>query len=434
MNKHLNIFRTYTKEDRAYQLENDLTRSLAICFQEDSFFFYEVLKIIFDQTDSLALFDHLDQDVKTLIEIQKRSSDINEFDRVFAVSLSEHEMSDFWSQNNNSNFDPICDMVITIDNILIVIEAKRDNVDCTEQLYNQVFNIFKNKKMAIEDNKNRIFPVDLNWKKLMTIAVKVASFEKTMGNSNRFLSDFIDLVRNHNFEWLPEPCLNSLVLSNTSAIYRRIETAITEFCKEKDEVEELPYRDRLGCRFTKDWANELLFSIDKKKDSLNVAIYPGNTKGQGYSLFNKNTTFKSSLEIDGECYELTTTHHIKFTGQSYITGLWLCADDFQKTLYTKENFDKTGRKKRGGNDWDDVVKLLDTYIKQEFKWKDKCCWKEKLIDSDRTLFNLSFGYEISMSIPFDRLKQIDKEQNNINPLVAFVEKIYGAFENDLLEE
>ena len=42
MNKHLNIFTTYAKDNRTYQLENDLTRSLAICLQEDALFFHEV--------------------------------------------------------------------------------------------------------------------------------------------------------------------------------------------------------------------------------------------------------------------------------------------------------------------------------------------------------------------------------------------------------
>ena len=36
MNSHLNIYRTYTEINRKYQLENDLTRALAIALQEDS--------------------------------------------------------------------------------------------------------------------------------------------------------------------------------------------------------------------------------------------------------------------------------------------------------------------------------------------------------------------------------------------------------------
>ena len=47
MNRHLNLFKTYTKEDRNYQLENDLTRAFAITLLENQLFLHEVLKQIF---------------------------------------------------------------------------------------------------------------------------------------------------------------------------------------------------------------------------------------------------------------------------------------------------------------------------------------------------------------------------------------------------
>ena len=149
MNKHLNIFTTYAKDNRSYQLENDLTRSLAICLQEDALFFHEVLKSIFSGSGLFdQLFEDLDGETNIQVEIQKQASQISEFDKVYAVTLSEAVMSNFWDQNDNTEYDPVCDLVITVNNVLIVIEAKRDNIDCTAQLYNQVFNILK------KQNKN----------------------------------------------------------------------------------------------------------------------------------------------------------------------------------------------------------------------------------------------------------------------------------------
>ena len=348
MNKHLNIFKTYTKKNRSYQLENDLTRALAICLQEDALFFHEVLKTIIDDSDLYnRLFEDLDGDTEVQIEIQKRTSLIEEFDKVFAVSLSESAMSNFWQQNHNSEYDPICDLVITINNILIVVEAKRDNIDCTSQLYNQILNIFNKQNKPFENNQEAITPFDLNWKKLMAIAVKVASFEKTTGNTNRFLTDFIQLVKEHNFSWLPETPIGSLKNVNAKSIFRRIESAIIKFCDNNEAIEKLAYRDRLGTTFTKGWANEVLFNVDKKTGDLVVEIYPGNTKGQGYHIFRNEPQFNPQLNIDGESYAIEKNYHIKLMGQSYITGLWLDEDDFKKNLYTKRNFHKyTGRVRR----------------------------------------------------------------------------------------
>lgn len=432
MNKHLNIFKTYTKKNRSYQLENDLTRALAICLQEDALFFHEVLKTIIDDSDLYnRLFEDLDGDTEVQIEIQKRTSLIEEFDKVFAVSLSESAMSNFWQQNHNSEYDPICDLVITINNILIVVEAKRDNIDCTSQLYNQILNIFNKQNKPFENNQEAITPFDLNWKKLMAIAVKVASFEKTTGNTNRFLTDFIQLVKEHNFSWLPETPIGSLKNVNAKSIFRRIESAIIKFCDNNEAIEKLAYRDRLGTTFTKGWANEVLFNVDKKTGDLVVEIYPGNTKGQGYHIFRNEPQFNPQLNIDGECYAIEKNYHIKLMGQSYITGLWLDEDDFKKNLYTKRNFHKyTGRVRREA--WKETEALLDEHISLD--WKSKCQWQDKVLNSNRTLFNISFGYYINVRIPFERLSQLDVHHNDIIPLAHLIESIYKAFETTLLIE
>ncbi|MBQ4864711.1 hypothetical protein J8L98_23795 [Pseudoalteromonas sp. MMG013] len=432
MNKHLNIFKTYAKGNRSYQLENDLTRALAICLQEDALFCHEVLKTIIDDADLYnQLFEDLDGDTNIQIEIQKATSNIGDFEKVFAVSLSESLMSNFWQQTHNSEYDPICDLVITINNILIVIEAKRDNIDCTAQLYNQILNIFNHQSKRIEDNKEIVTPFDLNWKKLMAIAVKVASFEKTTGNSNRFLNDFIQLVKGHNYSWLPETPIGSLKNISSKSIYRRVESAVNQFCKNDETVEKLSYNDRLGTNFSKGWSNELLFRVDKNSGDLVVDIYPGNTKGQGRHIFQQEPLFAEYLFVGDESYSTTTEYHIKFMGQSYITGLWLTDSDFRKPLHTKQNFNKhTGRIYR--DDWHVIEDLLDQHITTD--WKSQCNWQDKIINSNRSLFNIAFGYHISINVPFKKLAQLDKSHNDITPLANFIESIYKAFETKLITE
>ena len=431
MNKHLNIFTTYTKKNRVFQLENDLTRALAICLQEDTLFFNEVLKSLFNGSDLYnQLFEDLDSNTTVQIEIQKKTSEIAEFEKVFAVSLSESSMSDFWRQNNNSEYDPICDLVITINDILIIIEAKRDNIDCTAQLYNQILNIYSNQNKNIKENKPSITPFDLNWKKLMAIAVKVSSFEKTTKNTNRFLTDFIHLVKAHNFSWLPETPIGSLKAINTKSIYRRVESALTQFCKNNAFVDKLPYNDRLGSTFSQAWASELLFEIDSKSGDLVVSIYPGNTKGQGYHIFDKDPKFNNQLKVANHTYLVNKCYHIKFMGQSYITGLWLNDKDFSKDLYTKENFNNfTGRIKR--NAWESIEDLLDKHI--NIDWKSECNWTNKIINSNRSQFDISFGYECYIHIPFNVLASLDKNQSEISMLSELIENIYKSFETDLIQ-
>jgi hypothetical protein len=434
MNSHLNIFKSYTNINRTYQLENDLTRALAISLQEDSLFFHEVLKKILKGTEFYnQLFESLESENQIDINIQTKASHITNFDHVFAISLSESKMFDFWKQNYNKNYDPICDLVIQMNNIVLVFEAKRDNYNCTAQLYNQILNITNTENESLVFNEENyggmITPFDLNWPKLMSIAVKVSSFEKTMNSQNRFLTDFISLAKQHNFRWLPEPSISSLQPTDKNAIKRRLESTIEEVIKTTD-ISKLNYNDRIGLEFYEKWAKEILFSINGKGD-LNISIYPGNTKGQGYSLFENNPKFKDKLDILGDEYSTEYMYHIKFTSfQKYFQGLWFSEKDIKKPLYTKENFyAHSGRKKRG-EQWLQIESLLNESL--DYNWKKQCNWESSIQNSGRNQFDISFGYEVHINIPFQKLKELDQKQSELINLISLVTEVHKSFSTELL--
>lgn len=436
MNSHLNIFKTYTKANRTYQLENDLTRALAISLQEDSLFFHEFLKVVFEGTNFYdSLFGALENETNISINIQERSSQLGEFEYIFAISLSETEMNDFWGQAHNINYDPICDLIVKINDVLLVIEAKRDSIDCTSQVYNQVLNIIRESDKNVnsleeERYQNIISPFDLNWKKLMSIAVHVLSFENSFGNSNRFLKDFVSLVKSHNYRWLPESCISLLQNSNKKAILRRIDSAIIEYEKQNSTITKLPYTDRLGITFSKPWAQELLFNINDQGDLI-ASIYPGNTKSQGYSLFYTNPSFHETISILNEEYPVNKSYHIKFTSfQKYFTGLWFNQEALNNELYTTQNFnDYTGRKKRG-EQWDEIESVLNNYL--NYDWKEQAKWDSLIVNSGKNQFDISFGYEIFIQIPFDKLKQLDTPNEPLIELTQMIKEIDTEFSNNLL--
>ncbi len=440
MNRHLNVFKTYTNANRTHQLENDLTRAFAICLQEDSLFLHEVLKYIFNshKEDSInfynVLFEAPEKEIEISIDIQNKASKLKDFEHIFAISLSESQMSDFWRQSNNVKYDPICDLIITIDNVLLVVEAKRDDVNCTSQLYNQIFNIIDKDVHPEEFNKENfgdlITPCDLTWFNLMTIAVKVANFEKITGNQNRFLNDFIQMVKGHNYRWLPESSISSLKPENNLAIRRRIESAIIELEKIDNDVYKLD--NRLGINFSLPWAQEILFQINAKGDLI-VLIYPGNTKDQGKYLFNKDPHFSSEIKILDGFYSIFKMYHVKFTSfQKWFTGLEFTDDDLKANLYTQHNFNYTGRKKRG-NQWSQIEALFDNcFNESEYNWREYCNWNGKVINSGKNQFDISFGYQISFGIDFEKLKTLDTNQSDLSGLINLIKNIKVSLEKNLL--
>jgi hypothetical protein len=436
MNSHLNVFKTYTKKERSHQLENDLTRALAICLQEDPLFFHEVLKLIFSSSNFFTeFFDDINNSNEITIEIQKNARDIQGFEHVFAISLSENAMNsqDFWKQNNHIIYDPICDIVIRINNVVIIIEAKRDAVDCTAQLYNQIYNVFQNNKIELNEVDNQVTPFDLNWKKLMDVAVKVLSFERSIGSVNRFLSDFVKLVKQHNFKWLPEPALISIASNDTKAIKRRFESVLGVLDK-SPEYDKLQNENRLGLKLNKLWAQEINYNIDKN-GSLVVAVYPGNTKAQGQNIFYKDPEFKKEIKINGEKYPIIKDYHIKLNGQSYITGLWFNDKQLveRSNLYSKQTFVRfSGRRKK--EDWKKVEELFDNnFNKDIFDWRAHCNWRQKILGSNRSQFDLSFGFELAVRIPFDELKRIDTDKNDITGLSKLVTTLYHELKEVILK-
>lgn len=423
MNKHLNIYQSYSKDERKFQLENDLTRALAISLQENSLFFHEVIKTILPETIFNSFFEDLKNETEINISIQKAVENIGEFQHLYAVSLSEHVMETevFRQQNHHYLYDPICDLIIRINDIVFIFEAKRDNIDCTSQLYNQAYNLLKLNGYEGEriTPAEPVTPIDLNWKKLMTIAVKVAGFERAVGTQNRFLSDFIELVRNHRFTWLPEVAIGSLASENKGAITRRIKNALAK--SELNKIQE----DRLGFYLPVQWSKELIFRINKN-GALVCATYAGNTKKQGSDLFSisENPQFHDSIEVYSQTYAVSKNFHIKFSSfQRYFAGLWFTDKDINEDFYTRSNFNSfSGRKKRGT--WLDLEKFFDLVFKPEYDWRTKCSWNSKMLNSNRNQFDVSFGYELYFEIPFEKLRTIDNNKEDLSPLAALLEEIY----------
>lgn len=429
MNSHLNIFKSYSREDRGYQLENDLTRALAICLAEDSLLLHEILQFILKGKFDKLFADH-SHDSNVMIDIQKNVSDLNGFSHLFAVSLSEFKMNTetFYNCEHNANYDPITDLVIIVNDITIIFEVKPNAIDCTSQLYNQAYNA--NDKIVSRD---MVTPIDLNWKDLMELIIKISNFHKTTGKPSRYLNDFIDLIKNHNYRWLPQNPFSKLTFKNLNKAYERLDAGILNA-----QSTSVGYNDRHGFSVNFNWASEILFdcindTINNKK-FLRCYIWPGNTKGQGWSLFPKNgePNFKKSVFLSGRNYEINKVFHLKFTHfQKYFTCLEGTEDDLLLPLVNAENFRSiSGRKKKNLNQWNTLEFFFDNHFKPEYDWRGKCGWT-KILESNRSYFDLAFGYCLSIDIPLDELQKIDTNRDDLLPLSNLLDEVKNEFEKIL---
>jgi hypothetical protein len=419
MNKHLNIFSSYTKEDRDKQLENDLTRALAICLQEDVLFLEKITKYILSHKEGVykKLFAVEREESQFDIQIQRRISEIEGFEILFAVSVSGKEMNidTFFQSQHNKEYDPITDLFISIQDVAILFEVKPNDTDCSNQIYNQAYNAIEEKDKIEEI----VIPVDLCWRKIMEILEEVINFKKNFGSRSRILEDFKHFIRLHNYRWLPITPLSSLkIASDQQLIERRIRTAI-----QQARIFQI-LNDRMGLELTVPWASELLFSLTNQ--SFELKLFPGNTKKQGWHVFKNNLEpqFAADCTIDGIKYNVEKNFHFKFTSfQKYFAGfnITYLSGYLNKVVLTKDVFSKqTGRKTRG-KEWDNLEEFLDKNIDSKFKWKVELGW-DNIIASGKNQFDFTLGYYLSIKIPYSVLSDIDKEINNLEPLTMFLEE------------
>ena len=422
MNTHLNLFKSYSRENRDYQLENDLTRALAICLMEDSLLLHELLQFILKDEYNKLFSHHRKGDI--IIDIQKNVSSLNGFSHLFAVSLSEYKMlaDNFFKSSHNAKYDPITDMIITIHDIAIIFEVKPNNTDCTSQLYNQALNA--NDKIV---TKETVTPVDLNWKDLMEMIISVSNYQSLIGKQSRFLVDFIDFVKLHNYRWLPQvPFSQQSFKGKLNKAYERLDAGVANA-----KTSTIIYSDRHGFSVNFNWASEILFDCihTDKEDYLRAYIWPGNTKGQGWSLFPKSgePNFKSTIKLLDEEITVQKIFHIKFSHfQKYVTCLEGTDSDLLKSVVNAENFRSiSGKKKR--DSWKKLEDFFDEHFTAEFNWRDKCGWKSNFWDSNRSYFDLALGYRLSIDVPLTVLQQIDTQRDNLLPLSDLLDEIHDEF-------
>ncbi|MGV0924110.1 hypothetical protein [Empedobacter tilapiae] len=112
----MNIFRFYANENKEYQLENDLTKALAVTLQENNLILFEALKELFTEDDFNKVINSDFNSSSVEISIQRDTKTIVNSDKVYAISVSESTLdeSTFFSHSEGKINTEITDLVIEL--------------------------------------------------------------------------------------------------------------------------------------------------------------------------------------------------------------------------------------------------------------------------------------------------------------------------------
>lgn len=443
MNHHLNIFRFYNESANQEFIENNLSRAFSLTLLNSQLFFNEFIKSIISKEDYNYLFSTYSKESTFFeIDIQVDIAQIeNEsYKKVYAVALTANgiDFSDFFEQSLYPGKN-ITDILITINDIVLIIEVKKNGEDCKRQLFNQVYPFVKRKDESVHAASSIVVePISFTWHKVVTIMEKVYNLECVTSVGSPFLRDFLKLSEIKRPYWFRPKPFNTLKFSakwkspQQHLLIQRMKQALS-CCK---DYSLLDYSDRLGLAVDFGWASEIIphfyhFEDDEYKDYIGFHIWPGNTKTQGYHIYNKpmDWAIQSVITIEEKEYELEIALNIKICHfNRYITGLNYHESDLIKKTHTTDNFHHQSGK-WDINHWDDFEKFMDEHFKPEFNWRQKCRWEEIIKGTDRTYFTMSLGYDICVFIPYKEFCEIDKEDEDILKVSNKIDNIVLAYRN-----
>jgi hypothetical protein len=435
LNPHLNLFRFFNDTVQQEFIENNLSRGFAICLRNDPLFFSHYVQAIVSKDDYDYLFSVYSKGDGYYINIQQdmTSLDIDEIRKVYAIAMTSDEMldmSDFDKQTHIPGRDRhITDVWIQIKDIAFVIEVKRTASDCKGQLFNQV------SLLRQSDSSREIIPKNFSWQNVISVMEKVNVLNKLTNSYNTLIEDFLLLTESRYPDWFPAKPFFVLRFSpdEESAEYVLLNKRLRQ-CVAKSNYELAGFSNRLAIAVPFGWASEVqvgFHSYEDKKDKNYIAFYiwPGNTKGQGYSIYGKPMDWleKDSFVIDGQQYELDIAFNIKFYTYSYVSGITFYGQDLRGPLiHTEENFrDKSGRWER--RDWSKFESFLDEHFQPGFNWREVCNWEEYFVQSGKSQFACSFGFEATLYIPFAEFAEIDRRIDDVNPSASKLTKILDTF-------
>lgn len=445
INRHLNLFDAFkenteidiTENDKKDVIENNLSRAFAICLLNDSLFFNEFLKEILDKQDYEQLFNYSIKDTDCIINLQIDTKEIEKenYITVYPVAMTSNKdlKETPSSYERNSGYRENTDIMISIKDIAIIIEVKKDDTDCIPQLLSQVKPFRNNENCDVKECKN--FP----WQSAIKLMQKVTNIQSLTSHNSIFIKDFLELCERKFTSWLEPKPLKFIKFSencndsNNIQIYTRLKQAFAEY------PEALEYADRISAPLTVGWASEVTVDLDTDRDNgtncVLFSIWPGNTKQQGYELYkddslawiNKKILTVNTQEFKQKEFKLNILYDIKFCHfNRYVTHITFSKEDIKEPIHTKNNFnDYSGKWKR--EEWDELEQFLGKHFKSDFNWKEKCDWDNKFKNTDRNYLTMSLGFEVVAYVPYEEFQEIDQKDEDLRKVVNLISGIIIGF-------
>ncbi|UOR07405.1 hypothetical protein MUN82_09970 [Hymenobacter aerilatus] len=437
MNTHLNLFRHYSASEDQQVLENNLTRALALCLQHDTLFLYTLLGAIVGEEKLRSDLHLTDADERLIIDVQQSVNDLGTCNALYPVALTEAKLdgASYDTIVSWRNDSPITDFVIRYKDVLVLVEVKRTNENCLAQLKGQV----EAYQESQGDDPITIMPVTtLSWAQIVRLATNTRNLHQLTGHASPYTTDLVQFIQYHYPHWdevlpfrsIPFTQRNGAI--NEAALYKRL-----HYIQQQAFGEKLMWLNgRVAMPITVKWASEVITypELSGDKPYISVNVWPGNTKGQGWSLYNRplDWTTQQTLEVNGHSYPLWIRQYIKFSHfNRYIFELSLEGELalYARNFQSEQAFHKyAGKWKRPR--WTEFEQLLDEDTNGEWRlqksgWQ---AWEDSFVHTARNYTDVALGFQLSVMLPYEALQQQDSNTENWQPVAHTLQAVIQALQ------
>ncbi len=452
MNGYMNLFRFYSADRNSTEIENNLTRALAICIEHDPIFAHSFFsKIIKDVPISL------EDDPAINLQVGALSAELedDDIDKIYAVSLTnidkftqpDYDAADAAPEGKKGS---ILDMIFQINGNLIICEAKKYQDNCLGQLKRQVNEVQKSIKNGEDIKDKEVVYKAISWGNILSLIEEIdtaSADKKSWAKSYSHL--LIEHLANHLVatypDWLEVRKLNQIKWDEaySDTLLRKRLNVITGLVNkaESDAGNNSSNRGPDWLTFNTGWAEGLEVkgygvSDTNKEHVINFTCWAGHKKWQALALLNKksNTDF---LSLDSKLIEVgNQTAQVKLT--PYIR-CYYHTQDFPATLidlkYMEEAFSKKSlyqvafnreSHKDKAQKWDDIDKEFQS-IGLTDKWESyKSGIEDQIKDKKYPYICVSIATSVSIGFKAKDIAELEKaEDGNDQNVIDFFQSVKG---------
>jgi len=398
-------------------IENNVSRGFAIILESyplvlDRFIDYVNRKCTEDNKEVQISKPEKSEDFdvgfqQTIKQIAAAYSDLS-----IIVGITLTTADDFASdtKDDDTNSNLITDIVVLVSDAAIVIEVKRNQTNAQQQLSQQIGSLIN--ELSPQGNTGNIRSATLSgtWEEILSILQN--SLALLHEDRRGVLAQYLQHLELRYQNWFPIKKLTEIEIAegNAALIDKRITALIQNCCKNPDDAKK--YSGRYIIPIDNNYATEAQVSVNYETKDVEVEMWVGDTKSQGFRYFTKiakdlQWIYDTQLGVGAQQYPMCVRPYFRFAHfQSTITTEFLDSA-FCDTNYETDINRWLALWQKVSREWKlDEWPRLKTVLTKEL---DGIIDNDRFLDrfdvnfeqSNRSYVHVSLGFWITVSIPYD---------------------------------